>query len=139
MQLYTDFICVCCFFNNCIKSYNFFFKHKLLKLFISLESKYNKLQSGNRISFIEFSKQKLHISASCHVYNKMYRGKSIQERLFSQEQGDSECFPICIGVCAALPSRRASRNSSKGLEETLLDIELRTSQQLLIFFPFLFV
>ena len=47
------------------------------------------------------------------------------ERLLSQERRDSEynqeCFPQSIGVCAAFHSRRAYRNSSKGLEEALLD------------------
>ena len=38
------------------------------------------------------------------------------------EQRDSECLPVSIGVCAAFPSRRASRNSSKSLKETLLDV-----------------
>ena len=47
--------------------------------------------------------------------------KSIQERLLSQEQRDSECFPVSIGVCAAFLSRRASRNGSEDLEEMLLD------------------
>ena len=40
---------------------------------------------------------------------------------FSQEQKDLECFPESIGVCATFPSRRASRNCSEGLEETLRD------------------
>ena len=49
----------------------FFFKKTLLKLSLSLESKYNKLQFGKGISSIEASKQKLRIFTSCHVYNKV--------------------------------------------------------------------
>ena len=33
----------------------------------------------------------------------------------------SEVFRENIGVCAAFPSRQASRNSSKGLDETVRD------------------
>ena len=45
------------------------------KIFISLECKYNKLQFGIRISFIEVRKQKLCISMSLYVYNKIYSNK----------------------------------------------------------------
>ena len=34
---------------------------------------------------------------------------------------DSVWFSINVDVCAAFPSRRASRSSSKGLEEMILD------------------
>ena len=58
---------------------NFFFvRIKLLKLFMSLECKYNKLQFGIRISSIEVSKQKLHISTSCHSTAKLWRASILQ-------------------------------------------------------------
>ena len=63
-------------------------------MFISLECKYNMLQTAK---------------------------KSIQERLLSQELRDSQSFSVSICVCAAILGRRASRNFSKGLEKTLLD------------------
>ena len=49
-----------------------FFNSKLLKPLISIECKYNKLQFGLRITFIEVSKQKLRITTSLYVYNKTY-------------------------------------------------------------------
>ena len=53
----------------------------------------------------------------CLLQQQKYKRKSNQAWLLSQERRDSECFPVNIGVCAAFPSIRASRNSSKGLEE----------------------
>ena len=49
-----------------------FFVVEKLKLFISLEWKYNELQFGLRISSIEVSKQKLCIATLLYVYNKTY-------------------------------------------------------------------
>ena len=71
---YTQTLFVCLFiYNNYIYSYNFFSsKNTFLKLLISLECKYNKLQFGIKINCIEASTQKLCISTLCHVYNKNY-------------------------------------------------------------------
>ena len=55
------------------------------------------------------------------TYNKLEAKKSSQERLLSQEKRDSVCFPESLAVCAASLNRSASRNFSKGLEETILD------------------
>ena len=38
----------------------------------------------------------------------------------------SVCFAVGIGVCAVFLNTRASRNSSKGLKETLLDRVVNT-------------
>ena len=83
----------------------------------------------------------MHLYGSlCLLQNECTAKKSIQERLLSQEEMDSECFPVSIGVCAAFPSRRACRNCCEGLEEMLLGGVLYESAiGLLIFFPFLFV
>ena len=82
----------------------------MFKLFISLECKYNKMQFGLRICSTDVSKQKLHISTS--PMSKTYS----KELLFSESTP-----PVSIDDCAAVPSRRASRNCSRGLEETLFD------------------
>ena len=118
---YTPILIV--FFYNTIP---FSFKEILLKLFISVERKYNKLQFGIRNSSIDVSKQKLCLSTSCHIYNKTCRRKSIMECLLSQERRDSECFSISIGVCAASLSRVSI--NSKSIMESLLSQERRDSE-----------
>ena len=57
-----------------------------MKLFISLECKYNKLQFGIRISSIEVSKQKRHISKALMSTTKLTAKKSIQERQFHSQE-----------------------------------------------------
>ena len=101
---------------------------RLLKLFVSLECKYDKLQFGLRMSSIEVSK--ILLPTLCHICNKTL---FIQERLLSLEWRDSKCFPESIGVYTASPSRRASTNSSKAWKWYFLT-EMQTSQPLLIFF-----
>ena len=91
-----------------------------LKLLLSLECKYNELQFGIRIGSIEVGKQKLHISIMPCLQQNLQKEIHPGVTPFSREKG-SECFPVSIGVCAAFPSRGASRNSSKGVEETLID------------------
>ena len=86
------------------------------------------IQFCERISSIIVSKQS-HIS--CHIYNKTFRWKYIIDRLLSSKRRNSECFPVSIGVYASFLNRRASRNCSEGLVDTLL-AELQTHQILLI-------
>ena len=45
----------------------------------------------------------------------------ITKRTAKKSTSGSECFPICIGVCATFFNRGASRYGSKGLEKMLLD------------------
>ena len=53
----------------------FYFKNKCLKLFISLDSKYNAVWCKNQLHC--GWRQKQRITTSCHVfYNKTYRRKS---------------------------------------------------------------
>ena len=117
------------FFNN-----NYIFiaiKNALLKLFISLECKYNKLHFGIRISSIEVSQQKLaslHIAPCLHqnLQKEIHPGTTLSQE---RRNSDSECFSINIIVCTAFPRRRASRKSRSCKSRFLT--ELRTSQPLL--------
>ena len=109
------------FHNNYI--YTFFYRNTLFKLFTPLECKYNKLKFGVRISSIEVSKQELCISTSCMSTTKLQKGNPSQSDSFLKSE-EIWFFPVSIGVCAALPRRRASRNSSKGWKRRFL-AELR--------------
>ena len=76
---------LCFLYNVYIFSYNFFCKNKLFKLFMSLECKYNKLEFGIRISYIEVSRQKLHSFMALLSTTRLTAKKSIQEGvLFSR-------------------------------------------------------
>ena len=59
---------------------------------------HNKLKSGVRISFNEVSKQKPHIFMALYVYNKTYSKEIHPGVTPSQEQNDSEGFPVSIGI-----------------------------------------
>ena len=88
---------------------------------MSLECKYNKLQFGIRISSIEAGKSyaSQHRSVST---TKLTAKNPFRSDPFLKNKGILQSvFSVSIGVCAAFLSRRASRNCSKGLEETLLD------------------
>ena len=91
----------------------FFSKKNIFKLFTPLERKCNKLQFGIRISSIEVSKQKLHISnhaMSTTIITE--RNPSWSTTILLREE-TQEYFPLIIGIGAALLSRRASRNCRK--------------------------
>ena len=86
----------------------------LFKLFVLLECKYNKLQFGIRISSIEARKQKLYASLRHSLSaTKLTAKKNTHERLLSQEQRDSECFPVSISVCPAFLSRKLPETAVK--------------------------
>ena len=61
-----------------------FFQEFIFKLFISLECKYNMLQFGIRISSIETSKQKLHISTALN--------QCLQQNLQQRNPSSSDYF-----------------------------------------------
>ena len=64
-----------------------FFKNNSFDLFMLLECKCNKLQFGVTISYIEVSKQKLHISTSCHVTTKLTEGTQSRSNSFLKCEG----------------------------------------------------
>ena len=132
----TDYTLSCGLYNNYI--YNCtspHFSRIHFWNFISLECKYNELQFGISISSIEVRKQNLCISTSCHVYNKTYRRKSIQEQLLSQAQRVQSVFHSTLVSVQPSPAR-AYRNSSKGLEETLLGGVAYESAIVVVVVPF---
>ena len=104
----------CVFNNNYIHSYNFSSRIHFYMIRMQMQQAAiwyeNQLHRGKQTNAM-----RLYV---CHVSNKTYWRKSIDLFL---KQRDSNHFPVNIGVCAAFPSRRASRNSSIGLEEMLLD------------------
>ena len=65
----------------------------------------------------------------------MHRYIVPQKQPLSQERRDS-VFSSNIGVCASFPSRKAYRNSSKALEETLLDTRVANESAIVDCFPF---
>ena len=79
LTVYTMFFYLWGFIAIMFISITLFSKNSFEKLFISLESKYKKLQFGIGIRSIVISTQKLCISISCHDYNKTYRRKSLLE------------------------------------------------------------
>ena len=110
----------------------FSFKNTLLKLFMSLECKYNKLQFGMSISCIEVNKQKLLISTCATSTTKLTEANHPRATPFLKERRDPESFPYRISVCAAFSSRGVSNNSVTAWKRCFLT-ELRTSLPLLIF------
>ena len=85
-QLHSNFSCG--FHNNYIHSYNLFpLKNTLLKLFIALECKYNKLQFGIRIGSIEASKQRLRVSTSCLSTTNLIEGNTSKSASFLKSEG----------------------------------------------------
>ena len=88
------------------------------------ECKHNKLLCGVRISSIEVSRLKLHISTSCMSTTKLIVKKSIQDDSFLRAKG----FRMIPGkhgcLCSLLPyllppPSLQNRNRSKGQEETV--------------------
>ena len=82
----------------CVESYKKKFKNKLFKIFISLECKHNKLVwYKNQLHWGEQAKVTLLYGSLSTT--RLTAKKSIHERLLSQEQRDSECFPVSFGIC----------------------------------------
>ena len=124
------------FNKNYIYLYKLFFsKNKLFKLTISLEPKYNKLQfvlESAPLRQANKSYMSLHRAMSTTILQKEIHPGAIS---FSRAKGFTMFSNKHFDVSAVFPSRRVSRNSSKGLEEMLLD-RVATESAIVIFFPF---
>ena len=112
-----------------------FLKNRLFTQFITLECKYNKLQFGLRISSIEVSKQKLHISTQWQVCNKTPEGNPSRSNSFLKINWIQSVFQKALVSVQPYSAEEIPRTALKAWKRRFLT-ELPTSLPLLIFFPF---
>ena len=115
-----------------IHSCNFFsfFKNKLFKLFLSLGCYYTKLQFGITICSIEVSKQKLCVTRSLYVFNKLSKEIHPAATPFSRAKDLEGLHEVCSSplkresseVCSSPLKRDSSEVCSSPLKRDYSEV-----------------